>query len=580
MSATEEALKIWKALKPMVNRQIEDKTRSSVRAKKMTVTTPPVNGVVGVTETFCPEIFVPCSASLSDLRVGDAVWVWYFFNNASTMIVLSRGNGQFSMENADGDSFFVIPEMFGAVGDGVADDTDAINAALQASRVVILPPNTYRTTKPIYLHSYNSLIGVDKYKSRIYNTGLGYMKNAVVCGIVDGDSNPNGIKYTPSVPFTKVSEYVFTSSRTFTPDDLVHFKVAGNDDGYSQLLSTSTYIITASNGTYTTFDPIPDNAELHAYADVSGDSHTLPSYTAFGTLVENLTIEHLPTGSGMYCLFLCGGRQTVRNVRTVGNTGLASNLSIHNLWENIECVSYGDNLDCAEYIYNTVYRNIAVRKSSVTAQTLHTQLAFGRGHDILVDHYTSNIENPLACSYTSDILFVDSSISADRIDYGALTKADFLRCDMLSSAPMSLAPVSFKECVLRNPSISQGQGTFEKCTSSNANLTATAKSVLHLPEYEKHIFRRVVSLSFWAVPAFDNAYYARAVGSGLSVSNGSASVSASREIVLAVKNDGAIYVSSDGGAYTATSWSPSDTFTMSGTITYLEQDSLVGTIPA
>ena len=580
MSATEEALKIWKALKPMVNRQIEDKTRSSVRAKKMTVTTPPVNGVVGVTETFCPEIFVPCSASLSDLRVGDAVWVWYFFNNASTMIVLSRGNGQFSMENADGDSFFVIPEMFGAVGDGVADDTDAINAALQASRVVILPPNTYRTTKPIYLHSYNSLIGVDKYKSRIYNTGLGYMKNAVVCGIVDGDSNPNGIKYTPSVPFTKVSEYVFTSSRTFSPDDLVHFKVSGNDDGYSQLLSTSTYIITANNGTYTTFDPIPDNAELHAYADVSGDSHTLPSYTAFGTLVENLTIEHLPTGSGMYCLFLCGGRQTVRNVRTVGNTGLASNLSIHNLWENIECVSYGDNLDCAEYIYNTVYRNIAVRKSSVTAQTLHTQLAFGRGHDILVDHYTSNIENPLACSYTSDILFVDSSISADRIDYGALTKAYFLRCDMLSSAPMALAPVSFKECVLRNPSISQGQGTFEKCTSINANLTATAKSVLHLSGYEKHIFRRVVSLSSWTVPAFDNAYYARAVGPGLSVSNGSASVSASREIVLAVKNDGAIYVSSDGGAYTATSWSPSDTFTLSGTITYLEQDSLVGTIPA
>ena len=580
MSATEEALKIWKALKPMVNRQIEDKTRSSVRAKKITVTTPPVNGVVGVTETFCPEIFVPCSASLSDLRVGDAVWVWYFFNNASTMIVLSRGNGQFSMENADGDSFFVIPEMFGAVGDGVADDTDAINAALQASRVVILPPNTYRTTKPIYLHSYNSLIGVDKYKSRIYNTGLGYMKNAVVCGIVDGDSNPNGIKYTPSVPFTKVSEYVFTSSRTFSTDDLVHFKVAGNDDGYSQLLSTSTYIITANNGTYTTFDPIPDNAELHAYADVSGDSHTLPSYTAFGTLVENLTIEHLPTGSGMYCLFLCGGRQTVRNVRTVGNTGLASNLSIHNLWENIECVSYGDNLDCAEYIYNTVYRNISVRKSSVTAQTLHTQLAFGRGHDILVDHYTSNIENPLACSYTSDILFVDSSISADRIDYGALTKADFLRCDMLSSAPMSLAPVSFKECVLRNPSISQGQGTFEKCTSGNASLTATAKSVLHLPGYEKHIFRRVVSLSSWTVPAFDNAYYARAVGSGLSVFNGSASVSASREIVLAVKNDGSIYVSSDGGAYTATSWSPSDTFTMSGTITYLEQDSLVGTIPA
>lgn len=101
MSATEEALKIWNALKPMVNRQIEDKTRSCVRAKKMSVTTAPSGGLVGVTEPFCDEIFVPYSSALSDLKVGDAVWVWYFFNNASTMIVLSRGNGQIEDGSSD-----------------------------------------------------------------------------------------------------------------------------------------------------------------------------------------------------------------------------------------------------------------------------------------------------------------------------------------------------------------------------------------------------------------------------------------------------------------------------------------------
>ena len=580
MSATEEALKIWKALKPMVNRQIEDKTRSSVRAKKMTVTTPPVNGVVGVTETFCPEIFVPCSASLSDLRTGDAVWVWYFFNNASTMIVLSRGNGQFSMENADGDSFFVIPEMFGAVGDGVADDTDAINAALQASRLVILPPNTYRTTKPVYVPSYTSLIGVDKYKSRIYNTGLGYMKNAVICGIVDGDSATNGIKYSTAVPYTKTSEYTFTSSRTFSPDDMVHFKVAGSDDGYSQLLSTSTYIIAADGGTYTTFDPIPENAELHAYADISGESHTLNSYAAFGTRIENLTIEHLPTGSGMYCLFVCGARQIVRNVRTIGNSGLASNLSIHNLWEDIECVSYGDNLDCAEYIYNTEYKNISVRKSSITAQTLHTQFAFGRGHGIRVSHYTSNIENPLACTYTTDITFEDCHMAMDRIAYGSLSIIKFIRCDISSSVPLALGSATYEDCIIHNPSAAQGNGTFIGCVSDGDNLSQLTKSVFHKPDYKQSIFRRIVSLSSWSVIAFDNAYYVRAAGESLSVSNGNSSVTASSEIILAVTSAGLVRVSSDGNSYSAPGWSASDAFTLSGNITYLEQDSLVGVVPS
>ena len=94
MSDTDEALKIWNALKPMVDRQIEAKTRSCVRAKKMTVTTAPDEDVIGVTEPYGEEIFIPYSSEISNAQAGDAVWVWYFCNNASTMIALSMGNGQ------------------------------------------------------------------------------------------------------------------------------------------------------------------------------------------------------------------------------------------------------------------------------------------------------------------------------------------------------------------------------------------------------------------------------------------------------------------------------------------------------
>lgn len=50
---------------------------------------------------------------------------------------------------------------FGAVGDGVADDTSAINAALASSLAVVvyLPPGIYRTTSPISLGNSKALMG-------------------------------------------------------------------------------------------------------------------------------------------------------------------------------------------------------------------------------------------------------------------------------------------------------------------------------------------------------------------------------------------------------------------------------------
>ncbi|QJE74563.1 hypothetical protein HHL28_17170 [Aerophototrophica crusticola] len=49
---------------------------------------------------------------------------------------------------------------FGAVGDGIADDTDAIRAALAAHRAVFLPAGTYRTTGTITLGHGQTLYGV------------------------------------------------------------------------------------------------------------------------------------------------------------------------------------------------------------------------------------------------------------------------------------------------------------------------------------------------------------------------------------------------------------------------------------
>lgn len=476
---------------------------------------------------------------------------------------------------------FVIPEMYGAKGDGVTDDTAAINAALAANRVVFLLPHTYHTTEPIYVPSYTSLIGLDREKSRIYNTGLGYMKNAVLCGIFGGDSADHGIKATNAIAFTKTGPYTFTSARAFQPDDIIHFRVDDADDGISQMLSTSTYITTVDGNTYTTFDPIPDNAELHAYSDITVEYDGLHAYVAFGTRVENLTIEHLPTGSGMYCLFLCGARQIVKNVRTIGNTGIATNLSVHNTWEDVECISYGDNLDCAEYVYYTDYRRVAVRKSSIDASTMHVQLAFGRGHDVRVERFTSNRANGLALSYAKDIVFEDCNLALTEISQtGAGRNVLFRRCNLYSDEALSLREADYEDCYIQHPNPGVGLGHFAGVVSDDTGIGIVAKSVIHKPGYKEQIFRRIVALSTYTVPKFDNSIWVRVTGSALTISNGTASFTADHEITVIITPGGLVRVAFDGGAFAAPGWSASADLTISGTLGYIEQESLVGYVPA
>ena len=72
---------------------------------------------------------------------------------------LAAGSGASQRTVLDKLRDVVSVKDFGAVGDGVADDTAAINAALSASPAVFLPTGTYKTTAPITLNGNNILIG-------------------------------------------------------------------------------------------------------------------------------------------------------------------------------------------------------------------------------------------------------------------------------------------------------------------------------------------------------------------------------------------------------------------------------------
>ena len=91
------SLKIWNAIEPLVNRQIEEQTRNCQRVNSMTVSTAysAQTGVVGVREAFGKEIFLPVISTIDTgkLIVGANVWVSMPYSSMSNAIVTMMGDG-------------------------------------------------------------------------------------------------------------------------------------------------------------------------------------------------------------------------------------------------------------------------------------------------------------------------------------------------------------------------------------------------------------------------------------------------------------------------------------------------------
>lgn len=124
-----EAVKIANSFKPFVKKWFEDWGRSCVRCKKMTVTTPPNNGVIGVTDAFSDtESFIPYMSGVETAVVGDVVWCRWTYGNMQTLCAESMVTNSPSTTQYTG---YVTPEMFGAIGDGTSNDYDAFSSCAE-----------------------------------------------------------------------------------------------------------------------------------------------------------------------------------------------------------------------------------------------------------------------------------------------------------------------------------------------------------------------------------------------------------------------------------------------------------------
>lgn len=83
-----DALDIWNALRPMIDKEIERMTKSMVQRRKAKVTTAPssITKTIGVTEPFGPEMQVPFLPGVATAQVGDVVWVEFMFGASNSFV--------------------------------------------------------------------------------------------------------------------------------------------------------------------------------------------------------------------------------------------------------------------------------------------------------------------------------------------------------------------------------------------------------------------------------------------------------------------------------------------------------------
>lgn len=90
-----DALEIWNALRPMIDKEIERRTNGMVQRRKAKVTTAPANSLIGVTEAFGHEIFVPYVSSMANAQVGDVVWVEFMYGATNSFVSMYANPAQY-----------------------------------------------------------------------------------------------------------------------------------------------------------------------------------------------------------------------------------------------------------------------------------------------------------------------------------------------------------------------------------------------------------------------------------------------------------------------------------------------------
>lgn len=265
---------------------------------------------------------------------------------------------------------YVTPQMFGAVGDGITDDTQAVQNAINTGKVVYIPKGIYKTTNAIVVPSNATIFG-DGESSVISNTVLsGFEKNVFIIGSLGSGTasgSPNNLtKYEASVLTDRYSLET-DSSANFNVGDLVLISNGAINRNPENVYVDK--IKSIEDGTIVFEDYISNmNLSNSVYIQNLNDIDAVdelgnPRYIAENVNIHNLALrQELDDGSGMYVLSLACYKSEFRDIYLKGNTLVGSNLTVKTIFDNVGGRFDAGLVDAPEYFIESIYRNCIARR--------------------------------------------------------------------------------------------------------------------------------------------------------------------------------------------------------------------------
>ena len=288
------------------------------------------------------------------------------------------------------------PEWFGAKGDGLTDDAEPIQFALNHFRKVRLGEKKYATAKTIQVYSYTDFSGSGN-RSVLYNiVNTGFNKTIINIGdLASGKMLGSPImRDRLEVSFLKGNKVTLKVRDWALEPGHAMLLTDGEDDGHAFKLQDFA-IVSAVSGKEITMDEAFTNKRLISCdklflvdLSLSQDNHGKSiGRIEHDIYVHDMVLSHkYPfTGSGMYAIGVTGYNVRVArvNMNTV-TTPFGSNMFVRSVVEDCNCVFSGGISDFAELQIGSTYKGLVFSRNGANLNHCEEGVALNNGFNLKV----------------------------------------------------------------------------------------------------------------------------------------------------------------------------------------------------
>ena len=291
---------------------------------------------------------------------------------------------------------FVTPEMYGAIGDGVTDDTAAIQQAVDENYRIRLGDNkTYRITKSIVLRNGVEFFGGVNTVLKNTTEG-GIWKQCLIAGFVGAMEQTTAPSKLPSIGVT-VSGNTATGTGLGTScavGDIImihgseYVDVSAGSGRYKNYRDFQIERVTSVSGNTITLEH-PIDVPMTSYAvtalkdfAIINEDDTLHGFVVSDVYVHDLTFQcALSSSSAWYTLFFCGYNSRFENLRYDNCPAcFGCNLAAYSIFRNISGTTYDSFADMPEYQFRNTYSDWDIVRGAHVVNNLMFTATHGHGN--------------------------------------------------------------------------------------------------------------------------------------------------------------------------------------------------------